>query len=258
MQSGDPRVLKDEIREDCELIMSKAKELGVRLKLIGGLAVWYTSPLRDPESPLEREFNDIDLVGLSKEKKGIYKVLEACGFVPDARFNSLQGDTRLLFHKGDKDLDVFLDRFEMCHSMDLRKRLDIDYPSISVDDLLFSKLQVVEITEKDIKDLVRVLLTHEVKDRGESPQDIHLGYFGTLCSDDWGIFRTLSINLERVKSSLKAMGMDPEQVALLSGRIDGIREHIERVKKSTRWKLRAAIGERVRWYVLPEEKARKR
>jgi hypothetical protein len=247
MSAGDSHILKDEVSEDCERILAKAKELGVRLKLIGGLAVWYTSPLSDPKSPLGRDFNDIDLVGLSKDRKGIYKVLEASGFVRDARFNSLHGDTRLLFRKGQRELDVFLDKFEMCHMMDLRKRLDIDYPSINVDDLLFSKLQIVEITEKDMKDISRVLLTHELAEEGRAPQDIHLDYFGALCSDDWGIYKTLSTNLENVRRILSGLGLDPGQAAHLSGKIDRIRDHIEKVKKTTRWKLRATVGERARW-----------
>jgi hypothetical protein len=38
-------------------------------------------------------------------------------------------------------------------------------------------------------------------------------------------------------------------------RIGQLQEAIERAPKSLAWRVRAAIGERVRWYELPEEDA---
>jgi hypothetical protein len=74
--------------------------------------------------------------------------------------------------------------------------------------------------------------------------------------NDWGWWRTITLNLDRITALASGDGQrlvpaggkhDPvEQLAVLS-------QAIEATPKSLRWKARARVGERVRWYEQPEE-----
>lgn len=248
---------KDEGREICECVINGARDESAKIKLIGGWAIQYSSPIeKESLNFLERKFGDVDFVALRKEKKKIYSVFKQCGFTPDERFNSLNGDSRLLFYKGDEPIDVFLDVFDMCHTIDLRKSLNVEASYIPVDDLLFTKLQIIEINEKDIKDAIRLLSTHELVDNGGNFDSIHSSYFTNLCSSDWGIYKTLTTNFSKVQTFVKGLDLEESEKTQILDKMQKLIEKIEDSKKSVKWVMRSKVGERVRWYNLPEEKKR--
>jgi hypothetical protein len=80
-------------------------------------------------------------------------------------------------------------------------------------------------------------------------------------SNDWGWWRTVTGNLDKLDQFL-ATDYGPDDLDIGEGRpvrfdpavqIAALREGIEAAPKSTRWKLRARIGERMPWYDQPEE-----
>lgn len=248
-------IQNDQGREICECVMKEAKDASAKIKLIGGWAVYYSSPIEEDSLKfLERQFGDVDFVALRKEKKKIYNVFSRCGLTPDERFNTLNGDTRLLFYKGNEPIDVFLDVFDMCHRIDLRGSLNVNAAYIPVDDILFTKLQIIEINEKDIKDAIRLLATHELVESDGHYDNIHTSYFTNLCSSDWGIYKTLTSNFAKVQTFIKGLDLDESEKNQIMNKIQTIVEKVENSKKSVKWVMRSKIGERVRWYTLPEEK----
>jgi len=62
--------------------------------------------------------------------------------------------------------------------------------------MLLEKMQIVRINEKDIIDTVMLLLEHPLGD--EDHETIHVGRISKLCAKDWGLWRTLTMNLEKV------------------------------------------------------------
>ena len=237
--------------------METAKKLGARVKLIGGWAIQYSSPINNNiDMILMRKPNDIDLIGLSKDKKKIYEVLKSCGYSPDERFNAFNGDSRLLFHKGDILIDVFLDKFSMCQEIDFKDRLNSDLPWISVDDLLLTKIQIVEINEKDIKDIIRLISSHEIIDKGEDYNKINLDYIAGICSDDYGFYMSFKLNMPKILQYLQNLEGDVSSKEQIKNKINIIMDAIEKRPKSLKWKLRAKMGDRIPWYRLPEEKKR--
>jgi hypothetical protein len=48
-----------------------------------------------------------------------------------------------------------------------------------------------------------------------------------------------------------------DRLQMVGARLEQLREAIEAAPKSRRWKLRARIGERRRWYEVPEDPTRK-
>jgi hypothetical protein len=142
----------------------------------------------------------------------------------------------------------------MCHTLHLGDRLTLDDYTIPISDLLLTKLQVVEINEKDVRDLIAILKDHDVVERVDSGdrEVIYAGYISTLCADDWGLCRTISLTLRKLLTFLSKYELEPEAKQILEARINGLLHAIETVPKSFRWKLRDKVGERKRWYDLPE------
>jgi hypothetical protein len=74
-----------------------------------------------------------------------------------------------------------------------------------------------------------------------------------LCAGDWGLWRTTKLNVERTRDALAGSALTPDQAAVVRERLDRLWERIERESKSTKWKMRNRVGDKVRWYEEPEE-----
>jgi len=203
---------------------------------------------------LARKYADIDFMSLRKESRGLKKLFIDLGYTPRDVFNALQGDTRLIFNDvvNGRRIDVFLDVFEMCHRFDLRDRLLIDKYTISLADLLATKLQVVEITEREYRDIIALFHDHDVGD-SDAPETINGRYLARLCARDWGIYKTFMMTLSNVLPEVSHYQLDAESQQIVCKHIQDLQARIENEPKNTRWKIRANIGEKVRWYELPEQ-----
>jgi len=236
--------------DEAKRVLDEARTRGVVVRLIGGVAVYLRCPsARRPT--LARSYVDIDLVGLSKQTRVLRKLFEEMGYASRDKFNAMYGDRRLIFNDPEhqRRVDVFLDVFEMCHTLDLKSRLHVEGWTVPAADLLATKLQIVEINQKDLKDLVAILLDHEV---GSSDQEMINGdYLAKLCSRDWGIYKTITMNLDRLANVVPDFQLGQEAV-VVNSRISSLKGKIEVEPKSFRWKMRAKIGERAPWYQLPE------
>ena len=162
----------------------------------------------------------------------------------------MQGDRRLDFYDGrnGKQVDVFIDEIRMSHVIDLRGRLSHEGPCASPADLLLSKMQIYEVNRKDMVDLTALLLDHPIK-----PQDdeaIDPTYVARLAAEDWGMYRTLQINIGKLRHTVDELDVDRE---LVKSRLDELWEAVDAQAKPLKWRMRAQVGDRMRWYELPEE-----
>ncbi len=189
-------------------------------------------------------------------KLGNFSWIWATSPTKGQRFNALHGATRLIFEDGKNQrvVDIFLDVFRMCHTLHLGDRLTLDDYTIPISDLLLTKLQVVETNEKDIRDLIAILKDHDVIDHIASgdKEVIDTGYIASLCADDWGLCKTISLTMKKLLTFLPKYELEAEAKQILEARITKILNAIDTVPKSLRWKLRDKVGERKRWYDLPE------
>jgi hypothetical protein len=233
-------------------IINEAQKRGVLLRLLGGLAIRLHSPSAI-EDNLRRKYADIDVVGLRSQGKEIKQLFCDLGYSPRTTFNALHGAYRLIFNdiQNERRVDVFLNVFEMSHKLDFSNRLKITSPTLPLADLLLTKLQVYEITEREYKDVIALLKDHEFT-MEEEPEGINASYIASLCSEDWGLYRTVKLNIERISSSLGSYGLSSGVVQNVKGKLELLATQIETRPKSFRWKLRAKVGDRVRWYELPE------
>jgi hypothetical protein len=74
-----------------------------------------------------------------------------------------------------------------------------------------------------------------------------------LCAEDWGLQHTLELNLARVVERLPELPLSDDERGLVKRRIGELGQAMDARPKSRRWKLRARVGERKRWYEEPEE-----
>lgn len=226
----------------------------MKLRLLGGIAIWLCSPSAAAHPRLKRDYPDIDFVGLRAQSREISDLFELLGYEPNRRFNALHGYRRLIFYGPLGHVDLFLDRFEMCHTVDLRQRLLEGYLTLPVADLLVTKLQIVELNPKDLRDTLTLLLDHDVG-LEESPDLIDLSYLSGLTGADWGLFTTLSDNLARTLEAVPEF-LNEEEGQRVTARIRALLDAMEQSPKTVKWHLRAKVGRRVEWYELPEEVAR--
>jgi len=192
-------------------------------------------------------------MGLRKQARGMKKLFVDLGYTPRDIFNALHGDSRLIFNdvENGRRIDIFLDVFEMCHKFNFKDRLLLDKYTIPLADLLATKLQVVEITEREYRDIISLIHDHEIADSND-PEVINGQYVAQLSADDWGVYKTFSINLTNILNALPQYKLDPESDATVQKRIRDLQSRMDNAPKSTKWKLRARIGEKKQWYELPE------
>jgi hypothetical protein len=241
----------EDIVAEARRIVDVADHAGLTLRLFGGMAIRFHCPSATHRG-LERKYADIDFMGLSKELKALKKLFPELGYTPRQVFNAMYGDKRLIFNDiaQGRRIDIFLDTFEMCHKFDFRKRLEIDNPTISLADLLATKLQVIQITEREYKDIIALMNDHELADR-DQPETINIQYLASLCAENWGIYRTFSQTISRVLNALDSTSADIDSEKVKE-RLTKLQTRMDSVPKSTAWKMRARIGDKKQWYELPE------
>jgi hypothetical protein len=232
----------------------EANARGIPLKLIGGQAVRLLCPLFPNRA---RDDQDMDFASVSSKKREVIDFFAAQGFLGDRRFNTLHGDRQMYFTTADgrTSVDVVMDKLNMCHVLEFEERIDRLPDTLDVADLLLTKLQVVELNEKDVHDMVHLLSGFEVR-AGDEPGTVGLDRIGRIVAADWGWWRTVTMNLDKLAHFAESEHSDlvPEARQFEpAAQARALRKHCDDVPKPMKWKLRAKVGDRVKWYQLPEE-----
>jgi hypothetical protein len=239
--------LADLLAEARRLIDSaRAETLTVRV--LGGVAVHMQSPNHRPL--LARTLKDIDLVTERGEGKRIARLLDELGYVGEEMFNALRGSRRQLFHDpvNGRQLDVFVGEFEMCHSVPIADRLERHPYTVPLAELLLTKLQIVELNERDERDIYTLCYHHDIGPDGIEPDVV-----AKLCATDWGLWRTCKGTIERSCEDIHQYGLDGSVQDQIKSRLERLWAEIDAAPKTGKWKRRSRVGDRMRWYQEPEE-----
>ena len=240
------------IVDEARRLANAARQQEVPIRLLGGLAIRIgVDGAFHPA--LTRDYEDIDFVTLKNTGQVATGLFTELGYEPDREFNAFNGGTRLLFHDpaNARQLDVFVGAFRMCHRIPIDGRISVDPMTLPLAELLLTKLQVVDLNEKDLRDIVALLHHHEVADR--DGQAINAQRVAKLCSEDWGLWRTCKMSFARVREGLELYELTGEERAAVESRLDRLWERIDTEPKSRGWRLRDRLGDRKRWYEQPEE-----
>jgi hypothetical protein len=252
MPENGTRILPD-IHDEATRLTTAVLQAGLHARLLGGLAVWLRCP-SVRTSHFARSYADLDFAIAKGAGSGFKAFLVAEGYVGDQFFNGLHGDTRLYYQAPDSrwSIDVVIDELVMSHKLDLRGRLDGPAPTISLADLLLSKLQVWEINRKDLGDALCLLADHGISEDDRDADSVSLPRLRKVLATDWGFCHTTERNLERLDD---LWGEEPLPAAPFNvgAQIATLRAAIEAAPKTVAWKMRSRVGERVRWYETPEE-----
>lgn len=248
----------DDFEKEIRRIISKADERNIPLRIMGGAAIRMHCPKN--ESLYERlkrtPKHDMDFVTYSKFRPMTKQLFIDLGYEPyiSLMLTGATGRHRQIFNdkEGNKAIDVFLGKLEMCHIIDFSGRLEVDTPTVPLAELLMQKLQIVQTNEKDIQDTIILLKEHDVGT--EDKEQVNGAYVARILGGEWGFYYTVTRNFEKVKEfTQKYDVLSPGDKKTVVERIDKLHKIVEEAPKSLAWKLRAKAGPSVKWYNIVEE-----
>jgi hypothetical protein len=246
-------ITSQEILAEMFRLVSTAEARNIQIRAIGGLAVQAHNKSKHPL--FMREFADLDFVVAKKQRREFEAFMPEAGYSPDKQFNVLNGSERQIYkdNKTGMKVDIFVGDFEMCHKIPLEDRLKFDPVTIPLAELFLSKTQIVELNHKDMLDITSILLNNETGN--DDVEKINLKVIAQLCSQDWGLYKTTSINLGRVEALMRQedLSLSEAEQDLVLSRVRDIRRTFEEMPKPIAWQLRDRVGTRVKWYIEVEE-----
>jgi hypothetical protein len=243
-------ILEDIVSEG-ERLLAIADQQGVPMRLLGGVAVRLKAPEIPPS--LEREYKDIDFAVTKKGGGAADKLLKEAGYEPHVAFNAMHARERGLYYDetNGRQVDLFIHAFRMCHEIPLGDRLEVETETVPLAELMLTKLQIIEVNEKDIRDTVLLFHGHPIADHDNGA--VNGARIAALCADDWGLWRTITANLDRCRSHVGDYELPAGDRERIAASFDQLLEMIEAEPKSRGWRRRAKTGDKKRWYELPEE-----
>ncbi len=213
-------ILEEEFVRIANDLIDAAQDKGITLRAMGAVAVYmHSSPeARELLTSLERlgkdkkAFTDLDVAGYSSQIKQIREFFISHGFEKERGISTLTTGRREVFIDKTRGfaVDIFLDKLSYCHEVPFYKnprfgekldRLKIDYPTISLADLMLEKLQIIEINKKDLVDINVLLFGHEISDHEEKDK-INAAYIKHRWDKDKGFYKDGMINLEKTRQYL--------------------------------------------------------
>jgi hypothetical protein len=231
-------------------LLEAAGEAGVTLRLLGAVAFRRRCPRYGRlQDQLGRKYTDIDFAGYGREVAGIRRVLAGNGYREDPGIYVDSEGTRLIFEHPNTHLhlDVFLDKLEFSHTIWWKDRLEVDEETIPMAELVLEKMQILEINEKDLIDTIMLLLEHPLGDGDRDTINVRL--MAELCATDWGLWRTTTMNLEKTAQMAQTyQELDAGEKRRVREQVDAVLHRLESEPKSRKWRWRARIGDRKKWY----------
>lgn len=250
--AGPPSQIQADLEAEAMRLLGLMSERDLRMRLIGGMAIRLLAG--DELHPaFAREIHDLDFVVTRRHGHDAEDLLEEAGYRGDEQFNALNGARRMLFDDPlhGRQIDLFVESFEMCHVLPLAERIDVVPCTLPAADVLMTKLQIVDLNAKDRADIYALLLSHDVGDADEGV--LNGARIAAVSGGDWGLQHTFELNFERLRSGLAEQPLEEGERVEIWRRIDALEVRLRDAPKSRKWKLRARVGERKRWYEQPEE-----
>jgi hypothetical protein len=244
------RAERDRFEKEVKRIVDAASVGGVTLRILGSLAFQTHCPRYGHlQEKMGRAYTDIDFAGYGREAKQVRALMERLGYAEKREVFIVSEGGRAIFEAGDRSMhvDIFYEKLDFCHVVPWGGRLEVDAPTIPLAEMLLEKMQIVEINEKDVIDTFILLLEHPL---GETDREtINIDRVARLCAEDWGLWRTVTMNLGKVTQLTNGYAqLSEEEKAHVRGQAALAVSRLETQPKSLAWRLRARVGDRVKWY----------
>ena len=249
------RAEREKFEGELKRIIKASDEVGILLRVIGSLAFqMHCSKYGYLQEAMGRAYTDIDFAAYRKQTKEIKELMDSLGYIENREVFIVSEGERSIFDKPDTGLhvDVFYEKLDFCHVIRWDGRLEVDSPTIPLAEMVLEKMQIVQINEKDVIDTIMLLLEHPLGDIDD--ETINIKRIAELCSADWGLWRTTTMNLGKVRQLAHSYKqLKDEQKAHVEAQVVSALERIEQEPKSLAWRLRARVGDRVKWYKEVDE-----
>ncbi|HUQ44863.1 MAG TPA: hypothetical protein VM451_10715 [Candidatus Limnocylindria bacterium] len=248
-------VSRGDLESEMTRIIDAAEASGALVRVLGSIGVAiHCAESRALLPSFDRTYADIDFAAYRRDARGLAATMTALGYREDREVSVLSEGRRAIFDSPSArmHLDVFFDQLEFCHRIPLVGRLGSDRPTIPLAELLLSKLQIVQLNEKDVVDTILLLLDHDL---GDSDDDvIDAARIARLCTKDWGLWRTVTMNLEKVRALAESYPqLDLRQRERVAEATSGLKRTIDSVPKPLPWRLRDRVGDRRQWWTDVDE-----
>ncbi len=244
------RAEREKFENELKRIQDAGEQAGVLLRVIGSLAFQIHCPKYGYlQQAMGRAYTDIDFAAYSRQTKAIQELMAKLGYVDNHEVFIVSGGERSIFDRSEIGLhvDVFYEKLDFCHVIHWTNRLEVDSPSIPLAEMLLEKMQIVQINEKDVVDTIMLLLEHPLGDNDK--ETINIKRIAALCGADWGLWRTVTMNLDKVRKLAQSYDeLTNEQKSAVQNQVAAALARIEAEPKALPWRLRARVGDRVKWY----------
>jgi hypothetical protein len=241
---------REKFENELKRILRASDEAGLLMRVIGSLAFQMHCPkFGYLQAAMGRAYTDIDFGAYSRQSKQIQELMIRLGYVENREVFIVSEGERAIFDKPEAGLhvDVFYDKLDFCHTIYWKDRLEVDSPTIPLTELLLEKMQIVKINEKDVIDTIMLLLEHPLGDIDQ--ETINLKRTAELCANEWGLWRTTTMNLDKVRQLAQGYEqLSSEQKTIVAAQVNEILGRLEQEPKPLAWRLRARVGDRVKWY----------
>ena len=241
---------REKFENELRAILKASDDASILMRVIGSLAFQMHCPqFGYLQAAMGRAYTDIDFGAYSRQNKQISEMMGRMGYVENREVFIASEGERAIFDKPGTGLhvDVFYEKLDFCHAIYWKDRLEVDSPTIPLTELLLEKMQIVQINEKDIIDTIMLLLEHPLGDIDEETINIKLA--AQLCASDWGLWRTTTMNLDKVRQLAHHYPqLTPEQKSKVESQVDAILARLNDEPKPLAWRIRARVGDRVKWY----------
>lgn len=246
---------REKFENELKAILKASEDAGILMRVIGSLAFQMHCPqFGYLQAAMGRAYTDIDFAAYSQQNKQISELMGKMGYVDNREVFIASEGERAIFDKPGTGLhvDIFYEKLDFCHAIYWKDRLEVDSPTIPLTELLLEKMQIVQINEKDIIDTIMLLLEHPLGNVDKETINIKLA--AELCANDWGLWRTTTMNLDKVKQLAgHYTQLTDEQKAKVSSQVDEILARLNSEPKPLAWRIRDRVGDRVKWYKEVDE-----
>jgi hypothetical protein len=244
------RAERQKFENELKRILKASSEAGIIMRVIGSLAFQMHCPKYGYlQAAMGRAYTDIDFAAYHRQTKVIQALMSGLGYKENREVFIVSEGERAIFERAEIGIhiDVFYEKLAFCHVIYWNNRLEVDNPSIPLAEMLLEKMQIVQINEKDIIDTIMLLLEHPLGDNDQ--ETINIKYIAGLCANDWGLWRTTTMNLAKVQQLAQGYTqLNSDQKGQIDLQVKSALARIEKEPKSLAWRLRARVGDRVKWY----------
>jgi hypothetical protein len=246
---------REKFEKELKRIFEASSNAGLMLRVIGSLAFQMHCPkFGYLQAAMGRAYTDIDFAAYKKQSREIKSLMAGLGYTENREVFIISEGNRAIYENPQNKLhvDIFYDKLDFCHVVSWEDRLELDAPTIPLSEMLLEKMQIVKINEKDVIDTIMLLLEHPLGDKDK--ETINIARVAKLCANDWGLWRTTTMNLEKVgKLSSGYAQLSEDHKSQVVQQVKQALARIEAEPKSMAWRIRARVGDRVKLYKEVDE-----